>query len=75
MFSINPVSYAADSPSYDYQVQSVNFAEKTKFYFFRFNRDSGVIEVYSYDNAQGDAVSWHPVRQMKDAYTYIVTPK
>lgn len=63
------------SSDYDYQVQSANFSDKTKFYFFRFNRANGDIEVFSYNEKNSDSVSWHKVGEGRDAYVYIINPK
>lgn len=69
------LSLAADGKEYTYEIESAVFPDHSKFYFFRIDRGSGEIEVYSYKNATGDDVAWYPLGQMKDAYTYIAKPK
>jgi hypothetical protein len=64
---------AKEGETYQYQVQSENSPEKNRFFFFRFNTETGEVQTLAYDNkSKSSPVSWHSIHDNeKDAYVRI----
>jgi hypothetical protein len=65
---------AKENATWQYQVQCENLPQKNCFFFFRFNADTGEVQILAYDNRSQDSpVKWHPVDDLsKDAYVRVL---
>lgn len=69
-----PYLAAGDDGDYQYQIQSATASNGTEFYFFRFEKQTGAVQLLKYDGevGSGKPVSWRDLRDKKSPFTYII---
>lgn len=74
MTSSTPVMAAGNDPDYEYQIQSAPASDGTEFYFFRFEKNTGAVQILKYDGEAGSGrpVSWRDMRDKKSPFAYII---